>query len=55
MAWAGEGWVGDVRPFARGTWTVDVVAARRMWPGARAALDEAGVGWVDELGNAGGC
>ena len=52
VAWAGEGWVGDVRPFARGTSTVDVVAARRMSPGARAALDEAGVGWVDELGNA---
>lgn len=52
-AWAGEGWLGDVRALlerARGD--IDVVVARRMSPGARAAVANAGLGWVDEAGAA---
>lgn len=52
LGWAGEGWTGDVRPLVQGPTPVDVVAARRLSPGARTLLDAAGVGWVDELGNA---
>lgn len=50
--WAGEGWTGDVRPVLEGQSRISVVAARRVSPGARAMLEQAGVGWVDELGNA---
>lgn len=53
LVWGGEGWrrdiegvIGDSRE------KPDIVAARRMSPGARLALDAAGIGWVDELGNA---
>ena len=52
VGWAKEGWTADVRPLVESDPGVDVVAARRMSPGARAALDGAGIGWVDELGNA---
>lgn len=52
LGWAGEGWTGDVRPLLQSPTSVDVVAARRLSPGARAVLDDAGIGWVDELGNA---
>lgn len=52
VGWAGEGWVGDVRAFAEPAGRVDVVAARRLSPGAVAHLRDAGIGWVDELGNA---
>ncbi len=52
VAWAGEGWTGDVRAVLSRRARVDVVAARRLSPGARHLLNEAGVGWVDELGNA---
>ncbi|MEI2638994.1 MAG: hypothetical protein V9F03_08390 [Microthrixaceae bacterium] len=52
VGWAGEGWTADVRPFTESDSRVDVVAARRLSPGAIAALNGAGVGWVDELGNA---
>lgn len=53
VAWAGEGWLGDVKPLLDRSWEhVDVVAARRMSPGARAALRDAGLGWVDESGAA---
>jgi hypothetical protein len=53
VAWAGEGWMGDVKPLLDRSWEhVDVVAARRMSPGARAALIDAGLGWVDETGAA---
>lgn len=52
-AWAGEGWLGDVRALLdRATGDVDVIVARRMSPGARAALADAGRGWVDESGAA---
>ena len=52
VGWAGEGWTADVRRLLEGDSGLDVVAARRLSPGARATLDEALVGWVDELGNA---
>jgi hypothetical protein len=52
-AWAGEGWLGDVRVVLdRPRGDVDVVVARRMSPGARAAISDAGLGWVDEAGGA---
>lgn len=52
-AWAGEGWLGDVREVLdRPEGDVDVVVARRMSPGARAAITDAGLGWVDEAGGA---
>lgn len=52
-AWAGEGWLGDVRGLSdRGVGDLDIVVARRMSPGARAALSTAGIGWVDEYGAA---
>lgn len=52
-AWAGEGWLGDVRGLLeRSQGEMDVVVARRMSPGARAAAAEARIGWVDELGAA---
>src|SRR5687767_2578067 len=53
VRWAGEGWLGQVRPFLRrGRRRPDVVVARRMTPGAREALSKAGIGWVDETGAA---
>lgn len=53
VKWAGEGHLGDVRPFiARRRGRPDVIIARRLSPGARAALAEAGIGWVDESGAA---
>ena len=53
VRWAGEGWLGQVRPFLRrGRRRPDVVVARRMSPGAREALSKAGIGWVDETGAA---
>lgn len=53
VKWAGEGQLGDVRPFiARRRGRPDVIVARRLSPGARAALAEAGIGWVDESGAA---
>ena len=53
MEWAGRGWLSDIRPILD---TLpekpDIVAARRMSPGARDALAKAGIGWVDETGAA---
>lgn len=52
-AWAGEGWLGDVRALLdRPRGDIDVVIARRMSPGARAAISDAGLAWVDEAGGA---
>jgi hypothetical protein len=51
VKWAGEGWLGDVRPVLSSR-RPDVVVARRMSPGAREALSKAGIGWVDETGAA---
>ena len=53
VVWAGEGWRRDIDPvIAKHDGRIDVVAARRISPGGRTALNEAGIGWVDELGNA---
>ena len=53
VVWAGEGWRRDIDPvIEKHDSRIDVVAARRMSAGGRAALNEAGIGWVDELGNA---
>lgn len=53
IKWAGEGQLGDVRPLiALRRHRPDVVVARRLSPGAKAALADAGVGWVDESGAA---
>lgn len=49
--WVGEGWLGDVRE-ALETAPADVLVAKRMSPGARAYLAEAGLGYVDEAGAA---
>lgn len=54
IKWAGEGHLGDVRNLLKDTSHPhpDIVVAQRLSPGARAALNEAGVGWVDETGAA---
>ena len=52
MKWAGEGWLGDIRPVLASKRRPDVVVARQMSPGAREALSQAGIGWVDETGAA---
>lgn len=51
--WLGEGSLRQIREILdRGTDRPDVVAARRLLPGAREALSAAGIGWVDESGAA---
>lgn len=54
VEWVGEGNLGDVAPLLahRGRERNVVVAARRLSPGARAALSDAGIAWVDESGAA---
>ncbi len=52
IKWVGEGWLGQVRPILKEPNPPDVVVARRMSPGAREALADARIGWVDELGAA---
>ena len=53
VAWAGEGSLPDVRRvLATGPRRPQLVAARRLSPGARAELSSSGVGWVDESGAA---
>jgi hypothetical protein len=53
LAWGGEGWRRDIETVIGGSREKpDIVAARRVSAGARLALDAAGIGWVDELGNA---
>ncbi len=53
VVWIGEGWLGDAtRALASVAERPLVVVARRMSPGARAALAHAVVGWVDESGAA---
>lgn len=53
VKWVGEGRLGDVRRLlADRKWRPDVVVARRLSPGARSKLADAGVGWVDESGAA---
>jgi len=52
-AWAGEGRFRHLRELMEHrTRRPDIVVARRLSPGARALLKEAGAGWVDESGGA---
>lgn len=52
LEWIGDGRLSEARAvLSRGS-RPDLVAARRLSPGARAALSAAGVGWVDESGAA---
>ena len=53
IKWIGEGNLGDARRvLANRRHRPDIVVARRLSPGAREALAEAGIGWVDETGAA---
>ncbi|MGE4164144.1 MAG: type IV toxin-antitoxin system AbiEi family antitoxin [Vicinamibacterales bacterium] len=52
VRWAGAGSLADARACVGLDPTPDVVAARRLSPGARALLSDAGIGWVDESGAA---
>lgn len=53
VKWVGKGRLGDVNPLLKHQPTSNVViVARQLSPGARAALSEAGINWVDESGAA---
>lgn len=53
VKWAGRGWPRDVKPLlGRRGRRPDLVVGHQMSPGARQALAEAGVGWLDETGAA---
>ena len=53
VEWLGEGGLRQARDLLAGRKRrPDVAAARRMSPGARAALSAEGIGWVDETGAA---
>ena len=53
IAWLGEGGLRPARETIAGRGNrPDIAAARRMSPGARAALSAEGIGWVDETGAA---
>jgi hypothetical protein len=52
VKWIGEGNLGDVRRLLEARVRPDVAVARRLSRGAREALSEAGIGWVDETGAA---
>lgn len=53
IGWIGEGNLRDARSLIRARRRrPDVAAARRMSPGAREVLRDAGIGWVDEMGAA---
>lgn len=52
VLWAGDGSLGDVRRLLASAHRPDIVVGRRLSPGARAALGEAGISWVDETGAA---
>lgn len=52
IAWLGEGRLAGVRDLLARPARPTVAVARRFSPGARSALAEAGVGWVDESGAA---
>ena len=53
IQWIGEGSLGDARrAIANQRSHPDIVVARRLSPGARETLSEAGIGWVDETGAA---
>lgn len=53
VAWVGEGWLRNVRPVLEGrNDRPDILVGRRMSPGARKAIANAGLSWVDETGAA---
>jgi hypothetical protein len=53
IRWIGEGSLGDARRvLANRRRRPAIVVARRLSPGAREVLSEAGIGWVDETGAA---
>ena len=53
VKWTGQGHLGDIRAALNDPPDSNVVlVARHMSPGARAALSEAGINWVDESGAA---
>lgn len=52
VAWAAEGGLRQVRPYLKSDDPPNIVAARVMSVGARAALSKAGVGWLDQTGAA---
>lgn len=52
LEWMGDGRLSEARKLVARASLPDVVAARRMSQGARAALSDTGVGWVDEAGAA---
>jgi hypothetical protein len=53
IKWAGEGQLRDIKEFLeRRSPRPGIVAARRMSLAARAALSDAGIGWMDETGAA---
>jgi hypothetical protein len=53
IKWIGEGWLADVRrALEHDSEIPDIVVARRMSPGAKQALDEASISWIDETGAA---
>ena len=50
--WIGEGRLAEIREIADEAERPGIVVARLLSPGARAALSNAGIGWVDETGAA---
>jgi hypothetical protein len=52
LTWVGEGNLGEVRRALAAAPHPDVVVGRRLSPGAREALAQAGVSWADETGAA---
>lgn len=53
IQWIGRGWLADAQAVLAASGELPLVAvARRMSPGARKALAEASIGWVDETGAA---
>jgi hypothetical protein len=53
VTWVGGGSLGDVRRvLASRRARPDIVVGRQLSPGARQALSDAGIGWVDETGAA---
>ncbi len=53
IKWVGQGHLGDIRPILKQRRNrPNIIVARQMSPGARKALSEASISWVDETGAA---
>jgi len=52
VQWIGDGWLADVRTVLESDERPDIVVAVSMSPGARRALADANIGWIDETGAA---